>query len=220
MSLIEQLNMLEKDTSFEASEVEFEFELYLENPDMDTIRSMSVSKHEQEQWGILVPNTDKNLTGGTIRVRRTIVDDGAVLFTQAIKSKTLEGTDLETEIVIDGAMFEHFSKMSDNGLRKVRYHVPFVSENGIELMIEFDTFTTTSGEVIPWVKVDVEIPEGIDGSKLVTANFFETEMKIEHARVIFVHPGLKVSSDPEAKKVLKEVAGLYEKYFVSGNKHL
>ena len=50
--------------SFESTDVEFEYEVYLHNPDLEYIASNSPHKVLQEQYGIYVPKSDKNASTG------------------------------------------------------------------------------------------------------------------------------------------------------------
>lgn len=219
MSLIDKLSM-ESSESFEATEVEFEFELYLLNSDVDAIASRSFSKHDQEQWGIKVESTDKNLTGGVIRARRTIKDDTEVEYTQTIKTKLEDGTDKETEIVVEQSVFDHISTMSEGGLIKSRYMIAYQTSCGKDLVVELDVFKTIEGDIIPWVKVDIEIPEGVDGRQFVDEDFFRKEIQLDFERVIFISPDMKTSGKVEDKQLLDEVQDIYNTYFVSKNKHI
>lgn len=210
MSLIETLAFHngEEAYSTESFQKEREYELYLKGVDIDAIVSKSVSKEEQEQWGIFVPKTDKNAAQGTVRIRKTIFPDGRIEYVQAIKAKGGSGNNPEKESVSDETSFTMFKLLADQGLIKTRYHVPKVLSNGFEATLEFDVFKNQRGEIVPWVKVDVELPEGV--------SFSMADIDIEVDEVYLLPP----DKSQVPKETMDKVFKIFETYFRTPNAYV
>lgn len=102
----------------------------------------------QEQWEI---RTDS----GAVRVRRTESDDEVkYILTSKVKREGELGKE-EVEIETSEDMFEHFKLHATSGMRKDRYcfNVP-----DSELVWELDVFHDSKGEIVPWLKIDLEVP--------------------------------------------------------------
>lgn len=209
--LIEKLAFTQlSESSFEATELEYEIEIYLEGYDIEQIRSMSTGAEAQAQWGIYVPKSEKNATSGSIRVRKTenlATED--VKYIRTTKTNKKDKGNLENERETDQTEFEQFEQMSEEGLIKTRYFVPIrLEDQGIEVTLEVDAFTNKAGVFVPWVKIDAEVEQGV-------------EIRPEH--IPFTYKKMHIVT-PERKQtdkaLVEEIGKLYEEYFRSKNIHI
>jgi len=120
----------------------------------------------QEQWQIKVPKTDENSGSARIRSRYSVGLDGVKSYVLTSKLK-MESGESEVEIPSSPDSHHHFKVISDQGMRKVRYVFPIGdSELNFEVDVYFnskdaDENTPRTDETFsPWVKVDIEVPEG------------------------------------------------------------
>ena len=120
----------------------------------------------QEQWEIKVPKTEKNLYGGRLRVRKTYIPNvrSPAQYVFCSKTKNANGN-LEVELVSTKDQFDQFVAMADSGMIKTRYYFPIPDTNGLggenewdnALVWEIDVFENNQGEIVPWVKIDIEL---------------------------------------------------------------
>lgn len=206
-SLIEK--MLLGTTSFESTEVEFEYEIYLHNADLEYIASNSPHKVLQEQYGIHVPKSDENAVSGSVRTRKELfLVDKQVNYELTIKTKEPDGSDLESTVVISDDMYNQFTLLPSEGMRKLRC----IIEVSDTVSLEVDVFETLQGEPIEWVKVDVEMV----GTERMSVDELKAIIPFTYEDIYVVTPDTKVN-DPE---MMDRISNLYSKYFTIGNKHL
>lgn len=201
MSLLEEFAF--GDVSLEAlqggtQQKEREFEIYGQMKNLSDL-SKAPKKELQEQWGLPVEKIPGNAASGNIRVR--MIDDKSYVFTSKVKEK--DGND-EVEHDVGEALFTHFAKFADQGLRKVRHFFP--TEDG-EFTYEVDAFYNAVGQFVPWVKIDLEIPEGQTIDDLPDLPFEMDDIRV-------IPPGRKSPED------LAFVRELFDKYFTSKNKFI
>lgn len=210
-------------SSFEATEREYEVEVYVEGLDIDAIDSSKLSKELQEQWSVYIPKGPENITDGRIRVRKSVKmerqyewDPKVVDHYLTIKTNDRDGGDLESEIEIEKLVFDQFTELANQGMVKTRYFFPFEYE-GLEFVAEVDTFKNDQGEYIPWVKIDIEYPEGYDYSTHpLTHDVLPSILQpASPDKVHVVSP-----EDPKDVPVRKKVKEIYDRYFLKPNKHL
>jgi hypothetical protein len=208
-SLIETLafhRFEESEVSTEATQNEYEVEIYaiLKNPD-EVIQK--ASSHElQEQWGCFIPKTAANAGSMSIRVRMTQLADeepGYVLC-----SKTDGGELGRKEVEHDSCrdQFDQFRMAADQGLKKIRYNVPHHLESiATDIVYQVDMFRNTKGELVPWAKIDAEVQPG--------TKIAPSDIPFEYTELIIVTPEAK-----KADAALREKIGrLYAKYFRTAN---
>lgn len=207
--------------SLESDSREYEVEVYVSDLDVDAIASESTHTEHQEQWGIYVPKTDQNASDGSVRVRRTLItypdggDDGLELVL-TVKTKVEDGSRIETNTFVGHETFIQFRMMADSGLIKTRYFLPFTHEE-IDFVAEVDVFSNGDGEILPWIKVDIEYPKDVDSSS-ITIDPSVLPKVLQPASPDKVH--VVTPEDPMDSPVRKEVAKLYKQYFTTTNVHL
>lgn len=196
--------------SMEGAVNENEVEFYIQNPNLNQITSMSVSKEAQEQWGIFVPKSAKNAAEGSVRVRETIKDGEEPTYELTGKQFMPDGTKDEYNQEATHDLFKFFRLISSEGMKKDRYHIP--TEFGeYKLTLEVDVPYTKEG-VSDWVKVDLEFPDG----------FGAIPSRDELAELIkFSYEGDMVIVLPSDKAAKNEAAlkgiGIARKILVIGN---
>lgn len=165
---------------------EREYEIYGRVDGLDEIIATATRSEYQEQWGMPADFGKDVGIIGSIRVRMTrLGDDGEIKYTQTIKAKVDDGSD-ENEMEVSEATFKLFSRLVPNGLLKTRYFFP-LKDTDYEL--EVDVFHDKDGKRCPMVKIDLEVPEGVDIDKIAIP------FKLEDPRVIL--PGKKSQGDGE-----------------------
>lgn len=121
---------------------------------------------KQEQWEIKIPKTENNLYGGRLRVRKTYIPNVRSKAQYIFCSKTKnENGNLEVELVSTKDQFDQFVAMADSGMIKTRYYFPIPDTNRLggenewdnALVWEIDVFENNQGEIVPWVKIDIEL---------------------------------------------------------------
>mgnify|MGYP001584911874 CR=1 FL=1 len=207
-SLIERLAFANEaeEASFEASGYEYENEIYITGYDLKEIVSQSTSHEGQEQWGLFVPKTDQNASSGSIRVRMIEPEVGDVFYVQTTKTDAAEKGKLENERPSDEVMFGQFKQMADQGLIKMRYVIEAQTRDGDPFKFEVDIFRNARGEIVPWAKIDAELPDGYE--------LTPDEIPFSRNEIIILTPLMKT----ERKSAVNvKVAELYKKYFTSPN---
>lgn len=177
---------------------EREFEIYGRLVDLDVLKSADRSE-KQEQWNLLIDKTDKNAAWGTIRVR-SINDGEQYILTSKVKHDN--GSE-EVEESTSADRFEQFRKLSDSGLKKIRYFYK-VSD---DLTFEVDVFLDEEDNPCPWIKIDLELPDGFTIDELP-----ELPFDLQDIRVI--DPGKKNDED------LVYVRKLFDEFFTLKNLYL
>lgn len=211
-SIIEQLAFARHDAeaSFEDVQIEYEVEGYLKGFDLEEIKSRSSAVEHQEQWGIYVPKTDANASAGSLRVRKSIAPDLVETYVQTTKLQGDAKGKPEAEHGTNVDLFEMYKQMADQGLVKVRYDVPAKTvAEGIDFKFELDVFYNNRGELVPWVKIDAELPEGIKLTK-EDFNFACEEM-------IIVTPEDKINN---VGGIREKIGELYTTYFRTTNMYV
>jgi len=211
MSIIEQLAFHGGSSdSFEAAKVEYEIEIYLEGFDIEEIKASAASYEVQEQWGIYVPKTDQNASGGSMRVRRTDTEGGESKFENTTKLERPGQGKPEHETDAHPDLFEMYKLLADQGLIKTRYNVPATLQDGTEYTLEVDVFYNKKGELVPWCKIDAEFPEGSE------VKLTKEDIPFSYSDIIICTPEQK----GEDKGLAKRIGELYVKYFRSPNVHV
>lgn len=207
VSLIEQMAFHRDDApSFESAAQEWEIEIYLKGYDIDEVRSKSTYNELQEQWGIYVPKSDENAAAGSMRARSTIVageEDPKYEF--AVKIDEGEKGKGEDEDACSPARFLMLKKLADQGLIKNRFNINSTLENGTQYVLECDAFSNHKGELVPWLKIDAELPEG--------STLTPGDIPLRYEEIIIVTPGEKAKNPELGKKI----GALYNEYFRTKN---
>ncbi len=126
----------------------------------------------QEQYEVKIPNSDKNATGGRIRVRKTVKGDKDPKYVLTTKTKLPDGSDYESDCKTTEENFIQFKYFCEGGMIKDRYCFPV--EGYKDLKWEVDVYTGTNGLLHEWVKVDLEI--GDEAIELVSIPPFPIEL--------------------------------------------
>lgn len=132
--------------------IEQELVYYARLESLDTLKAASGSE-EQEQWEIRIPKTEKNLSSGRMRVRKT-TKDGNTEYVITTKIKREDGHEMETSVPSTEDAFTQFKLLSDAGMKKTRYFFPV---EGRKEQFEVDVFPLADGKTSNWVKIDFEI---------------------------------------------------------------
>lgn len=177
---------------------EREYEIYGTIEDIEAM-SGAASSEFQEQWGLVCNEGAEAGIFGNIRVRKTVVGENQVSFTQTIKVKEEDGND-ENEIEIGGATFDLFKKLVPNGLLKTRYFFPMEDS---DLTLEVDVFQDLQGVQCLDIKIDLEVPEGMTVEQ-ITLPFKMTDIRV-------IKPGKKSPEDCDF------VRQLFSKKYESAN---
>lgn len=179
-------------------EKEYMFFFYLQDP---SVLNSLTTKAKQEQWQILIPKSEDNLRGGSIRVRKEVTDMG-VKFTQTYKLWDDEPGKDEIEYEIPQEVFEAHRALCSNGQIKTRYTIPIdgtlgLGPNGKALAWQVDVFKDKQGVVIPWVKVDLEVKEALDQIP---------KFPLEHTQAILHQRGERTEAEEaQVRKLLDEL---------------
>lgn len=226
-SIFERMMFGDSVNSLESTSREYEVELYADGADIEHLRTCAKAYELHEQWGVYIPRASSNVSDGRIRSRYTLVyerDDPDVaslwkesehIYQITLKTSDEDG-DLESEIIANKGLFTQMSLMSDSGMIKERLSLPY-QHGDILLTAEIDVFRNDQGDYLPWIKIDVEYPEGMN----YLSNPFPPEDLMralglpKGSKFYFVTPEM-----PKDDPVRKQVKSLYDKYFLKPNKHL
>jgi len=162
---------------------EREYEIYGRVDDLPAMQAAAKRKEYQEQWGMPCDFGKDVGIFGSIRVRMTRENDNEPVYTQTIKAKADDGSD-ENEMEISIDTFNLFSRLVPNGLLKTRYFFPL---EGTDYELQVDVFHDADGKQCNVVKIDLEVPEGVNVSEV------KIPFGIEVTRVI--KPGKKSPAD-------------------------
>jgi hypothetical protein len=180
-----------------ATVLEREYEIYGTIESIDAL-SAATGTEVQEQWGLPCNEGAEFGIFGNFRVRKSI-KDGVTTYTQTIKVKEAEGNE-ENEIEISEATYLLFKKLVPKGLLKTRYFFPVPDS---DLILEVDVFKDTNDVPCLQVKIDLEVPEGVDVDK-VSLPFTLTDVRA-------IKPGKKSPEDNDF------VRNLFSKHYESTN---
>ncbi len=115
----------------------------------------------QEQYEVKIQQSDKNATGGRIRVRKTVKGEKEPKFVLTTKTKLPDGSDYESDCKTTEENFIQFKYFCEGGMIKDRYSFPVEGHKGLRW--EVDGFTGTNGLFHECVKIDLEVEdEGIE----------------------------------------------------------
>jgi CYTH domain-containing protein len=131
-------------------EIEYAFFIKLDGNALTEIDNKADSIEQQEQWETHSSRPDGKKA--TIRVR-SINDKKYVLCSKLSLPDQLGKQ--EVELPTTKEMFEHFKVLGNTGTRKKRYNIK--AEGG--LVWEVDVYENANGELHPWCKVDLEVPD-------------------------------------------------------------
>lgn len=179
-------------------EKEYMFFFYLQDP---SVLNSLTTKTKQEQWQILTPKSEDNLRGGIIRVRKEVSDMG-VKFTQTYKLWDDEPGKDEIEFEIPQEVFEAHRALCTNGQIKTRYTIAIEGTSGLgpggnPLAWQIDVFKDPQGEVIPWVKVDLEVKEALEQIP---------KFPLEHTQAILHQRGERTEAEEtQVRKLLDDL---------------
>ena len=179
---------------------EKEYMFFFHLSDTSVLDSLT-TKSKQEQWQILIPKSEENLRGGIVRVRKEVTDMG-VTYTQTHKLWDSEPGKDEIELEIPQEVFEAHRMLCARGQVKTRYTIPIdgtlgLGPKGAGLCWEVDVFRDLQGEIIPWVKVDLEVKEALDTIP---------KFPLEHTHAILHQRGERTESEEaQVRKLLDEL---------------
>lgn len=176
----------------EASNIEYEVEIYAIPRSLPDVLSMAKFHEQQEQWGIYVPKTEKNSSDGNIRVRKSVDVEGNVSYVSCSKTKLPDGSRQEEEFESSEIQFNQFRAMASDGLIKTRYQLP-ISVSGKDIVLEIDVFKDAR-----WIKIDAEVDPGTKISK--------DDIPFEIDEIVIVDPS---EPDPTVKE---KVAKIYDTF--------
>lgn len=132
-----------------SQEIEYTFFIKLEGNSLNNIEALADHIEKQEQW-----ETHRSRPDGkkaTVRVRS--IDDKKYILCSKLNLPDELGK-RESELPTTKEMFECFKVFGDTGTRKKRYIMNV--EDGLKW--EIDIYEKASGELHPWCKVDLEVP--------------------------------------------------------------
>lgn len=178
---------------------EIEYEIYGRVRDLGSLQS-AARKELQEQWGLHVDKSPNNAATGGVRVRS--INDEKYVLTSKIK---IDGGNEEEEVDTTEGMFIHFKKLADKGLRKMRFYFPV---EGTDFVYEVDAFYNLAGQFVPWVKIDLELPKGMDSIDSLP------DLPFEMDDVVVVPPGKK------SEEHLAFCRKLFTEYFDMPNQYV
>lgn len=159
------------------------------------------SKEDQEQWSMRVSPQDHLTYAGETRMRR-IVREGEepkyILTAKTFKVGDFGKDEVETEA--SEAMFNLYKRLSNSGMIKRRHC--FNRPDG--LVWEVDVYYTPDGQMVPWVKVDLEVKDEREAPQ---------DFPIQLTDVI--EGDVRKRSDAERQ----QVAEILDKHFVLKNQY-
>lgn len=155
---------LEAEEITQSAKPEVEYVLYARLSDFGILHQAS-SSEAHEQWEIKIPSLSTNGGSGRIRVRKTADKTGisyALTFKIRKNPQEKEGlitpqVDLSHAIVCDDQALQMFKILSESGMIKERYTFP--TDHG--LVWEVDVFFKEDGTRHDWVKIDLELRDGM-----------------------------------------------------------
>lgn len=189
---------------------EREHTLYARIEDFAILQNAQSMEH-QEQWEVMVEQTDKNAAKGKFRVRKTV--DGnrppEYVITCKTNASSDQGDNLETSVPTTESMFQQFKMLSEGGMVKDRYFYPVPDST---LVWEVDVFYRRgaqpgSGQYETWCKIDLEVgdlslplPPLPEGFKDVIADPYGKRTEQEELRVVSLYHNEFVQPNPYLRK--------------------
>ena len=166
---------------------EVEYVLYARISDFAILHQASASE-AHEQWEIKIPNLSSNGGSGRIRVRKTADKNGisyALTFKIRKNPQEKEGlitpqVDLSHAIACDDQALQMFKILSESGMVKERFMFP--TKDG--LTWEVDVFMKEDGTRHEWVKIDLELKDGMAALETLPPlpNGFEDVIRAPHGK--------------------------------------
>lgn len=164
-NLIKDYKISTEDDSSGKASTEKEYVFYAKLLDPSILENATKEEHH-EQWGIKVEKNDKNMAAGRLRVRK-IITGGSTEHVMTIKVEQkieqVQGGNApaqnmkEAGISVSEDIFIMFRQMSDSGMIKTRYTIPFSGMN-----LEVDRFYLPNNEFSDWVKIDLEVSKPLE----------------------------------------------------------
>lgn len=190
--------------SSEASENENEIEIYVKTP-IQVPQAGVFTTERQEQYSFFLPKGPERDVACGMRVRETITqtpgEEPTISYEYTVKAHLPDGTKDEYAYPVDKALFDLYRQIADSGMLKTRHSVTYDTLPG--LVFEFDTFPDS-----PWVKIDLEIPEGVTPPTDVSIrSALETYLSISERHLI-VRPSDKAAGNATAKEA-KDIMDRY-----------
>lgn len=186
-------------------ETENEVVIYAKLNNMTILDSLTREDQEQYSFSFNTSNTNGQLRT-VCRVRKT-VKDNIVTYVRTTKvfSEESSPTQISKELPIETneEEFNLYKTLCENGMIKSRFFLPFTTTQG-ELTYEFDLYPNPSGGFHEWVKIDVEIPEGMVPDNESIINNLPSEL----SDII-----VKSSNNTDEEKA--KIKELYENYFLT-----
>ena len=161
-SLSAKLRIALEDVADGKAHIETEHVLYARCTDFAFLGNAKSMEHH-EQWELKFPKTDKNGGSGRIRIRKVVREGFPPEYTQTSKTKDpSSGGNVEITVPVSEALFNQFRIMSENGMRKDRYHYPV--EDGSDRVYEVDMFLKHDSQAgakqyYEWCKIDLEVDD-------------------------------------------------------------
>lgn len=155
----------------EPEEREIEYMFLYKLGDLGELQQ-AASMKEQEQWEVRIPKVEGNRMGGNLRVRAEWTKDSpdrVYTFCSKLNDNAGPGRPEVEEPSTEG-VFAHFKELAASGMRKLRCEFPVPGTEGTfkdekhtrhngALVWEVDVFRDRrTGQISPWVKVDLEVP--------------------------------------------------------------
>lgn len=136
--------------SMEAIE-ELEYEVYVKLTDFDQLKKAKRTEH-QEQWVIKL-NKGEAL-GVKVRTRKVVAESQVKYYLTT--KLDLEGSQASWELEEEATRLHHdeIMNLADTGMIKERYFFPI---DGTDMVWEVDVFRDAHGDMVPWVKIDLEV---------------------------------------------------------------
>ncbi len=151
-----------------ATEDEHELVFYAKLTDISALANLKYE--DQEQWAYRF--TSFNNLNVQNRVRRTIAGE-TTQYTHTVKTFKFsqEQVPVKSECCLEATsdLFELYKTISENGMRKRRFFLPFIV-NQKEYTFEIDVFRNSDTEETfsEWVKIDLELdPEKVNATDWV-----------------------------------------------------
>jgi len=163
-NLSSKLRIALEDVADGKAHIETEHVLYARLTDPAFLANAKSMEHH-EQWELKFPKTDKNAGSGRVRIRKTVREGFPPEYTMTSKTKDPQsGGSIEVTLPVSEAVFQQFRIMSENGMRKDRYHFP-VGENGtddrvyeVDMYLKHDS-QPGAKQYYDWCKIDLEVDD-------------------------------------------------------------
>lgn len=159
-----------------------------------------------EQWELRIEKEPDNATAGRMRVRKTTA--GAdIQYVRTTKTKTANGAENEVALPSSVDEFEQFMAMSPRGMIKTRHVFPI---EGMKEKWEVDTYLDRdTGEVFPWMKIDLELDPETDRQNFALPHFPVGLVDDENYHVL--------SKGVRSQQLQDAISWLYEYIFITPN---